>query len=188
MCSRAFTQKAHLDAHMLVHTGERRLKCRFCTKLFVRPSDLKQHEYVHTQERVFTCSHNGCTKVFYKLQNYKRHIRIHSGIRTHSCEKCAKSFATKYHVQRHLKVCKGPETRDEIQPETEAELGLTIAKRRIQREEAMKEEAAAVAAAAAAADSNVLSTDVEMPALGLQTVSDLTPADSCVMAEDGVSR
>ena len=55
-------------------------------------------------------------------------------------------------MQRHLAKCKGPDTstpKSQINAETVADLGLSIAKRRIQRDEAMKAAAEASAASGA---------------------------------------
>ena len=53
---------------------------------------------------MYTCE--VCRKVFYKLQSYKRHQKVHTGERNYMCNKCFKGFHTKYHRDRHLKICK----------------------------------------------------------------------------------
>lgn len=35
-------------------------------------------------------------------------MNSHEGRRDFVCEKCHKAFLTKYHLTRHLKICKGP--------------------------------------------------------------------------------
>lgn len=37
-------------------------------------------------------------------------MNSHEGRRDFVCEKCHKAFLTKYHLTRHLKICKGPKT------------------------------------------------------------------------------
>lgn len=37
-------------------------------------------------------------------------MNSHEGRRDYICEKCEKGFLTKYHLTRHLKICKGPKT------------------------------------------------------------------------------
>lgn len=37
-------------------------------------------------------------------------MNSHEGKRDFVCEKCHKAFLTKYHLTRHLKICKGPKT------------------------------------------------------------------------------
>ena len=127
-----------MEMHQLTHTGEKGLQCRFCERMFARASDVKQHEYMHTGEKTFQCTHDNCTKVFWKMQNFKRHMNTHLGVREHTCAKCSRSFATSYHMKRHAGVCKGPKPNTELNAQTGAELGLSIAKRRIQKRNAVK--------------------------------------------------
>ncbi|KAJ8314497.1 hypothetical protein KUTeg_006647 [Tegillarca granosa] len=105
-CGKGFRQKAHLQAHAIVHTGKKNFYCEFCGKYFARQSDLKTHSYSHTQEKAYICPY--CSKCFYKSQNYKRHMLVHSGERNFICDLCSKTFYTKYHRNRHAKTCKGP--------------------------------------------------------------------------------
>jgi PR domain zinc finger protein 4 len=94
---------------MVIHTGQKNLRCYFCDKLFAREADRKQHEYQHTKEKSFKCEE--CDRVFNKLQNYKRHMLIHTGVRDCECQFCTKCFARKFHLQRHMEKC---QARNEI--------------------------------------------------------------------------
>lgn len=47
-----------------------------------------------------------CGKEFVKTQNLKKHMKVHTGERNYMCSKCFKGFQTKYHRDRHLKICK----------------------------------------------------------------------------------
>ncbi len=133
MCKLKFRQKAHLQTHMLVHTGERKLQCRYCEKRFMRSADVLAHERQHTQDRSLLCCI--CDRQFYRRQNLQRHLRTHADERNHACSKCHKTFRERYHMKRHVERCKGLQTTGKfnIGAGTVAELGLSIAKRRIQK-------------------------------------------------------
>lgn len=45
-------------------------------------------------------------------------MNSHEGRRDFVCEKCHKAFLTKYHLTRHLKICKGPKTERASRKET----------------------------------------------------------------------
>ena len=72
--------------------------------MFARQSDLRTHTYRHTKEHTYPCSF--CPKVFYKTQALKKHLKIHTGEKNFMCGKCFKEFRTKYHRDRHSKICK----------------------------------------------------------------------------------
>ncbi|XP_060759481.1 PR domain zinc finger protein 4 isoform X2 [Neoarius graeffei] len=106
VCGKSFTQKAHVESHMVIHTGAKNIKCDHCDKTFNRKQDLKQHMYSHSLNRQITCPK--CNKQFLKTDHLKKHLNSHDGKRDFICEKCNKGFLTKYHLTRHLKICKGP--------------------------------------------------------------------------------
>ena len=43
-CGKGFVQKANMQAHERIHTGERPYKCQFCNEGFVQLTRKKQHE------------------------------------------------------------------------------------------------------------------------------------------------
>ncbi|KAK8127290.1 hypothetical protein PG984_008398 [Apiospora sp. TS-2023a] len=49
-CSKKYTRKANLDAHLDTHNGTRRYSCRTCVKAFTRPSDRQRHEKLHIRK------------------------------------------------------------------------------------------------------------------------------------------
>ena len=106
--------------------------CKYCEKRFARPGDLKQHTYIHTNERNLLCS--VCSKVFHRQQNLNKHMKIHSSDGKHlPCLQCGKGFPDKYHRTRHNATCKGIKTVSHIQSETGIELGLSTAKKRVEK-------------------------------------------------------
>lgn len=48
-------------------------------------------------------------------------MNSHEGRRDFVCEKCHKAFLTKYHLTRHLKICKGPKTERPSRKEQDAD-------------------------------------------------------------------
>ena len=119
-----------MKTHSLQQQG---FQCRFCEKSYSRQHDLRQHENSHTLEKFFTC--DVCNKNFFKLQNFKKHMKIHSGQKDFVCSLCNKGFMTKYHLDRHSKKCPSlkKDKKGKISPRTNAELGLSIAKKRIMK-------------------------------------------------------
>jgi len=53
VCSRKFLAQAHLNDHMLIHTGEFPFKCMFCSRPFRHKSGLNSHHKRHIQNGIF---------------------------------------------------------------------------------------------------------------------------------------
>ncbi|KAH7712123.1 hypothetical protein AAVH_20536 [Aphelenchoides avenae] len=59
VCPFKSSKRCNLQAHMLVHTGEKRFKCRVCGTAFARKGDLKKHMRIHTGEKPYRCDECG---------------------------------------------------------------------------------------------------------------------------------
>ena len=56
-CSKVFTRKIRLQAHLHMHYGTQPYKCpdRACGKAFSEKQNLRIHMLIHTDERPFRC-------------------------------------------------------------------------------------------------------------------------------------
>ncbi|XP_055639517.1 zinc finger protein ZFP2-like isoform X2 [Toxorhynchites rutilus septentrionalis] len=128
-CPEAFKQTTALRGHIRTHTGERPYICPHCAKAFKKPTALQEHTRTHTEERPFSCPH--CPKAFKYTSTLKHHMRkTHAGwlkinkrresdlddsqkedqMRLHTeessfkCEKCEKTFSSKYGLKIHDRI------------------------------------------------------------------------------------
>lgn len=76
-CGKSFADNAHLRDHTVVHTGERRLRCRECGRRFARLSTLRDHQRVHSGERPFSCAHADCDKRYSSRAALRFHVASH---------------------------------------------------------------------------------------------------------------
>ncbi|XP_055629598.1 gastrula zinc finger protein XlCGF57.1 isoform X2 [Toxorhynchites rutilus septentrionalis] len=129
-CSKAFVDATVLQQHIRTHSDERPYSCSDCPKAFKQLSTLRQHKRAHTDERSYFCPH--CPKTYKRSSALHQHIRTHTGKRStrnlddshkeftdegstkdqiwenpYGCEKCEKSFVSKYRLRVHIRTHTG---------------------------------------------------------------------------------
>lgn len=90
-----------LNAHKLIHKGEKKHLCNFCGKSFLSKGQLKVHERSHTKEKPFKCL--VCSKAFAYRESLVTHSTLHTGIKPYLCEACGNRFSCVGNLQKHRK-------------------------------------------------------------------------------------
>jgi len=80
ICSRKFLAQAHVNSHMLIHTGEFPYKCMFCGRPFRHKSGLNSHHKRHFQRGIF--NKPICGNKTYKAQKPRERTESNDVIET----------------------------------------------------------------------------------------------------------
>ncbi|KAM8908383.1 uncharacterized protein AB9W97_005773 isoform 2-T2 [Spinachia spinachia] len=98
-CDKRFKSKKTQQEHVASHSGARPYPCAYCGKGFTKPYALTRHNLIHTGERPFPCGH--CEKSFLTLGEAQLHRRIHTGERPYHCGACELKFKSSSELARH---------------------------------------------------------------------------------------
>ena len=94
-----YTSKRAFQNHHRTH-AEKDCACDQCGKNFKCQKKLQDHKFeVHNSQK----SCQTCSKTFTSYTNLKKHEQSHKP--SVFCEKCNKSFPTKYKYNEHQKIC-----------------------------------------------------------------------------------
>ncbi|XP_063960651.1 zinc finger protein 585A-like [Lytechinus pictus] len=109
-CHKKFFCKAHVQEHIMIHTGERPFKCAYCGKGFITKCNFKRHtcknpETGQISQMYYKCS--SCPMKFSRKAHLQEHVMMHTGNRLYLCDKCGKGFSTKCNFKKHI--CRIPE-------------------------------------------------------------------------------
>ena len=90
-----------MQAHAVIHTGDKPFQCTICEKRFNNKANLNKHKLTHGNQRPYVC--NICGQTYRQSYDLKRHTSTHTDpVKSFTCLQCGKIFARKSYLQRHL--------------------------------------------------------------------------------------
>ena len=102
-CTKAFTQKTHLEIHKRAHSGSKPYLCLHegCGQRFSQIGNLKTHQRRHSGERPFACA--TCGRKFAQSGNMRAHQVVHKGVKPYVCklDDCDKRFTQLGNMKAH---------------------------------------------------------------------------------------
>ncbi|XP_035706668.1 zinc finger protein 423 isoform X2 [Folsomia candida] len=119
VCGMTFTRRAHLNRHMLLHTGIKPFTCDICNLKFTRKDHMFAHKVKHEKEHKIQCAQ--CGGGFATWQILQDHIKnVHSSFKPatpgrpktvvhntnpdNACDVCGKTFLQRRYLRAHRKL------------------------------------------------------------------------------------
>lgn len=109
-CSKRYSTKHQLQAHMLFELGITGFSCETCNKRCKTMSDLRIHNNIHTGLRPYSCSL--CDKSFKTPAARSSHMEKHTNEEGIICEICNAKLTNRTLYQRHKRFQHDQEFRD----------------------------------------------------------------------------
>ncbi|KAM7366891.1 hypothetical protein PAMP_014828 [Pampus punctatissimus] len=100
-CERKFKFASSLNAHRVIHTGERPHRCAECGRCFSFRQSLDRHRNTHKSGRKYDCV--VCGETFHSLSARTEHKQTHMEDGVYTCRQCSKKFNWELALARHLK-------------------------------------------------------------------------------------
>lgn len=100
VCCKIFSQKHHLQTHLLCHSGLKRYECHVCHKAFKQQAHLNTHLLIHEGRRPHRCPQ--CDHAFLQVTHLKRHLVTHAGSSCLPCSLCGRRFAFPSDLAAHV--------------------------------------------------------------------------------------
>ena len=99
LCTKSYTTKHNLVAHILDHCSIKPHLCLVCGKYFKQLSHLNTHMLTHDHVKPHIC--NVCNKGFTQISHLKRHQAVHYDSKPYICDICSRGFAYPSELRNH---------------------------------------------------------------------------------------
>ena len=76
-CKKMPMSRFSFGGHKLIHTKEKKIKCKVCRKSFAFAQHLHEHSYRHLNLKLYKCEINGCLEIFRHSNEFSIHRRTH---------------------------------------------------------------------------------------------------------------
>ena len=100
ICGKAYTIRAYLKRHMIIHSVDNPLTCKLCQKQFIYQSNLTEHMLLHSSETRHTCK--VCNKQFKAACALRNHMNTHTAETLYKCKICFKQYTVEGSLRSHM--------------------------------------------------------------------------------------